>query len=139
MIHRVVLGSMERFLGVLIEHFAGAFPVWLAPVQVRIIPIADRHHGYAETVADYLLERSVRVLLDRRNEKLNYKIRQAEMEKVPYMLIVGDQEAENGTVSVRTRGREDLGKMSLDDLWSRIRNEVGIPATKSKPTRRDVP
>jgi threonyl-tRNA synthetase len=139
MIHRVVFGSMERFLGVLIEHFGGAFPVWLAPVQVRAIPIADRHHPYAEGVADKLLEKSVRVVLDKRNEKLNYKIRQAEMEKIPYMLIIGDQEEKDGTVSVRTRGREDLGKMKIEEFMARIENESRIPGTKSRPTRREVP
>jgi len=139
MIHRVVLGSMERFLGVLIEHFAGAFPVWLSPVQVRVLPIAERHHSYGEGLCDWLLERSVRVVLDKRNEKLNYKIRQAEVEKVPYMLIVGDKEKESQTVSVRTRGREDLGKMKIEEFWSRIENEVKIPSTRSKPTRREVP
>jgi len=139
MIHRVVFGSMERFLGVLIEHFGGAFPVWLAPVQVRVIPIADRHHNYANAVADRLMEKSVRVMIDKRNEKLNYKIRQAEVEKVPYMLILGDQEEKDGTVSVRTRGREDLGKMKLDDFLARIDKEVRIPETKSKPARREVP
>jgi len=139
MIHRVVFGSMERFLGVLIEHFGGAFPVWLAPVQARVIPIADRHHPYAESVADRLLEKSVRAVLDKRNEKLNYKIRQAEVEKVPYMLIIGDQEEKDGTVSVRTRGREDLGKMAMAEFLARIEAESRIPGTKSKPTRREVP
>jgi len=139
MIHRVVVGSLERFLGVLIEHYAGAFPVWLSPVQVRVLPIADRHHSYAEELGDWLLERLVRVVLDKRNEKLNYKIRQAEVEKVPYMLIVGDKEKESQTVSVRTRGREDLGKMKIEEFWSRIENEVKIPSTRSKPSRREVP
>jgi len=139
MIHRVVFGSMERFLGVLIEHFGGAFPAWLAPVQARVIPIADRHHRYAETIADRLLEKSVRAVLDKRNEKLNYKIRQAELEKIPYMLILGDQEEKEGRVSVRTRGREDWGKMTWEEFWSRIENLVRIPQTKSKPIRREVP
>jgi len=139
MIHRVVLGSMERFLGVLIEHFGGAFPAWLAPVQARVIPIADRHHQYAENVADWLLEKSARVVIDKRNEKLNYKIRQAEMQKTPYMLILGDQEEKESKIAVRTRGREDLGKMSLEEFWGRVESEFRIPQTRSKPTRRQVP
>jgi threonyl-tRNA synthetase len=139
MIHRVVFGSMERFLGVLIEHFGGAFPAWLAPVQARVIPIADRHHRYAETIADRLLEKSVRVVLDKRNEKLNYKIRQAELEKIPYMLILGDQEEKENKVAVRTRGREDWGKMSFEEFWARIETEVRMPQTKSRPIRREVP
>ncbi len=139
MIHRVVLGSLERFLGILIENFAGAFPTWLAPVQVRILPIADRHHNYARAIADELLARSVRTELDLRNEKLNYKIRQAEVEKIPYMLIVGDKEEKAKTVSVRTRGREDLGSMSLEEFWQKIASEVAMPETKIKPTRREVP
>ncbi len=139
MIHRVVVGSLERFLGILIEHFAGAFPVWLAPVQVRVLPITERHHSYAEKITDQLLHRSVRAEIDARNEKLNYKIRQAELEKVPYMLIVGDKEEKNQTVSVRTRGREDLGSMSFEEFWARIAGEVGIPQTKTPPTRREVP
>jgi len=139
MIHRVVLGSIERFLGILIEHYAGAFPTWLAPVQARILPIADRHHRYTDRVADWLLEKSIRVEADKRNEKLNYKIRQAEAEKIPYMLVVGDQEEQNQSVSVRTRGREDLGKMKLEEFGGRILAEAGIPETKSKPIRREVP
>ncbi len=139
MIHRVVLGSIERFLGILIEHFAGAFPTWLAPVQARILPIADRHHNYAGQVADRLLEKGVRVELDLRNEKLNYKIRQAESEKIPFMLVVGDQEEQEQSVSARIRGREDLGKMTLEQLEGRILAEARMPETKSKPTRREVP
>jgi len=139
MIHRVVVGSLERFLGVLIEHFAGAFPVWLAPVQVRVLPITERNHSYAQRLTDQLLNRSVRAELDARNEKLNYKIRQAELEKIPYMLIVGDREEKNKTVSVRTRGREDLGSMGFEEFWKRISEEVAIPQTKSSPTRREVP
>lgn len=109
MIHRVVYGSLERFIGILIEHFAGAFPVWLAPVQVAILPITDRHGAYAQQLAATMRSREVRVAVDSRNEKIGYKIREAQLQKVPYVLVVGDKEMENGTVSVRKRGEGDLG------------------------------
>jgi len=115
-IHRAVTGSTERFLGVLIEHFAGAFPVWLAPVQATVIPIADRHIEYAESVAKQLEAAGMRVDVDQRNERMQHKIREAQLQKVPYMLIVGDREAEAGAVSVRLRTEEDLGSQSVDDF-----------------------
>jgi len=124
MIHRVVLGSIERFIGVITEHFAGAFPVWLAPVQVKVMPITDRAADYAEEVAAKLNELGIRVETDLRNEKIGYKIREAQMQKLPYMLVVGDKEKEAGTVAVRTRGGVDLGAMSFDDFVARISNEI---------------
>lgn len=124
MIHRTVLGSMERFVAGLVEHYAGAFPVWLAPVQVRVIPIADRHVDYARKVASELADAKVRVEVDDRSEKIGYKIREAQVEKVPYMLVAGDREAERGTVSVRSRGQGDLGPMSLTDFRARVLREI---------------
>jgi len=124
MIHRTVLGSMERFVAGLVEHYAGAFPVWLAPVQVRVIPIADRHVDYARKVASELADAKVRVEVDDRSEKIGYKIREAQVEKVPYMLVAGDREAERGTVSVRSRGQGDLGPMSLTDFKARVLREI---------------
>src|SRR5699024_5870504 len=109
---RVVLGSIERFIGVITEHFAGAFPAWLAPVQVKILPITDRAAAYAEELQKALDQRNFRVEVDGRNEKIGKKIREATMEKIPYMLVVGDRDMENGTVSVRHRTGEDLGAMS---------------------------
>jgi threonyl-tRNA synthetase len=120
MIHRALLGSLERFFGVLIEHHAGAFPLWLAPVQAVVIPVAERHQEYGRSVATSLKAKGVRVSVDDRSEKMNYKIREAQMQKVPYMLVVGDREAEARTVSVRHRQAGDLGAMSLEDLAAKI-------------------
>ena len=116
MIHRVVLGSIERFIGVITEHFAGAFPLWLAPVQIKILPIADRHHDYAKNVCAELDAMGFRVEVDERSEKIGYKIREAQLHKIPYMLLVGDKEVEDGTVSVRKRGEGDLGASSVQDF-----------------------
>lgn len=117
MLHRVVFGSIERFIGILIEHYAGKFPSWIAPVQVKILPVSDKYNDYAKKVANYLLDKDVRVEMDLRNEKLGYKIREARMDKLPYMIIVGENEQNNGTVSVRRRDAEpdkqELGEMSL--------------------------
>ena len=124
MIHRVVFGSIERFIGVITEHFAGAFPTWLSPVQVKVMPITDRTADYAKAVADKLSALGVRVETDLRNEKIGYKIREAQMQKLPYMLVVGDKEAEAGTVSVRTRGGVDLGAMPLDEFAAKITEEI---------------
>jgi len=124
MIHRALFGSMERFMGVLIEHFAGAFPVWLAPVQATLIPIADRHVEYSEKVADQLREAGVRVEIDRRSERMNSKIRDAQLQKIPYMLVVGDREAEAEEVAVRLRSGEDLGALSIDSFLERVAAEV---------------
>ena len=128
MIHRVVFGSIERFIGVITEHFAGAFPTWLSPVQVKILPITDRTMDYAKDVAAKLETAGVRTEVDERNEKLGFKIREAQMEKVPYKLVVGDKEAENGTVAVRTRDA-DKGAMPLEDFLTKLQEEI---ASKSK-------
>jgi threonyl-tRNA synthetase len=116
MIHRTVLGSMERFIGGLIEHYAGAFPVWLAPVQAVVIPIADRHNEYAAHVAARLRQAGLRAALDDTDERMNAKIRRAQLQKVPYMLVVGDREVAGSTVSVRVRTGEDLGAMSVESF-----------------------
>ena len=123
MIHRVVLGSMERFVGGLIEHYAGAFPVWLAPVQATVMPITDAHFDYAQTIYDRIRGEGLRVELDSRNEKVNRKIRDAAEQKVPYMLIVGQNEVDNGTVSVRRRGEGDIGVFPAEDVVTRIKKE----------------
>ncbi len=125
MVHRTVLGSMERFMGCLIEHYGGAFPVWLAPVQTVLIPIADRHVDYAEKVADKLKAAGLRVEVDARGERMNLKIRDAQMQKVPYMLIVGDKEAEDSTVSVRTREGADLKGQSIDAFLTLVQGAIG--------------
>ena len=127
MVHRAILGSMERFLGVLIEHYGGAFPLWLAPVQAVLIPIADRHIEYCEEVLAELEAAGFRAEVDNRNERMNQKIRTAQMQKVPYMLVVGDREQEAGAVAVRHRDGEDLGAMPLDDFLARLGAESQIP------------
>lgn len=124
MIHRALLGSLERFFAVLIEHYAGAFPLWLAPVQAMVIPIADRHVGYAEKVAADLRAEGFRVGVDDRNEKTGFKIREAQLQKIPYMLIVGDREEESGTVSVRSRVEGDKGAVSVSDLVKQLQDEL---------------
>ena len=124
MVHRAILGSMERFIGVLTEHYGGAFPIWLAPVQATIIPIADRHLDYADHVRRHLREAGYRAEVDSRKERMNLKIRTSQEQKVPFMLVVGDQEAGQGTVSVRLRSEENLGPMSLADFTSLIDEKV---------------
>lgn len=124
MIHRVVFGSIERFIGILTEHYGGAFPLWLAPVQAVVVPIADRHLSYAQAVAARLLEAGLRVETDQRNEKIGYKIREAQVKKVPYMLVVGDKEVEGGIVSVRHRSLGDQGSWSLDRFISETRTAI---------------
>ncbi len=124
MVHRVVFGSIERFIGILIEHYAGAFPVWLAPEQVRMIPIGETHREYAKQVADKLDAAGIRVTVDDRNEKMGYKIRQAQLEKVPYMLVVGGKEMEDGTVSVRARHEDKGGVKSVEDFLAQIQQEI---------------
>jgi threonyl-tRNA synthetase len=124
MIHRALMGSMERFMGVLIEHYAGAFPLWLAPVQARMIPIADRHIPYAQEVAAQLSEAGIRVEIDASGDRMNAKIRDAQLQKIPYMLIVGDREVEGENVSVRLRSEEDLGSMSVASVLDRMRAEI---------------
>jgi threonyl-tRNA synthetase len=124
MIHRTVLGSMERFLACLIEHYGGVFPVWLSPVQAVVIPIADRHIGYARTIESSFRQDGIRVRVDDRSERMNLKIREAQLEKVPYMLIVGDKEMTSSSVSLRLRGGEDLGSEGLAEVTNRIRSAV---------------
>ena len=124
MIHRVVFGSIERFIGILTEHFAGAFPVWLSPVQAIVLPITDRQHEAAAKIKDQLAAAGIRVELDGRSEKIGYKIREAQLQKIPYMLVVGDKELENGTVSVRSRKGVDLGTMPLDAFMARIKEQI---------------
>lgn len=124
MIHRVVYGSIERFIGILIENYAGAFPAWLAPCQVRILPITDKHVEYAKKLADKMFDLGLRVHLDDRNEKLGYKIREAQVQKVPYTLVIGDKEMEEGTVNVRRRGEGDIGAMPQDEFISMLQEEI---------------
>lgn len=116
MIHRVVFGSIERFIGVITEHFAGAFPIWLAPVQVKLLPIADRHHDYAFEIAKKLEAKGIRCEVDTRSEKTGYKIREAQLQKIPYMLLMGDKDIEGNCVSVRKRGEGDIGAMGVDEF-----------------------
>ncbi len=129
MIHRVVLGSIERFIGVITEHFAGAFPLWLSPVQVKVLPVTERAHEYAMQLNQQMLDADIRSEADCRSEKLGYKIREAQLQKIPYMLVVGDRDMENGTVSVRTRSGEDLGAMTMDEFLAKAQTEI---ADKSK-------
>ena len=124
MIHRVVFGSIERFIGVITEHFAGAFPTWLSPVQATVLPITDRSAEWAKEVLAKLEASGVRAEIDLRNEKIGYKIREAQMQKIPYMLVVGDKEAESGSVAVRTRTGEDLGAMPLDEFLAKVGKEI---------------
>jgi threonyl-tRNA synthetase len=130
MIHRVVLGSIERFLGILIEHFGGAFPTWLAPVQARILTITDRNDDYARELYKRLRREGMRVEMDLRNEKLNKKIREAEVEKVPYMLVVGDKEMNEDGVSPRTHGGDNWKLIKVSDFIERIKDEIRIPETR---------
>lgn len=128
MIHRALLGSIERFIGVITEHFAGAFPVWLSPVQIKILPITDRAADYANQLAIRLDAAGFRVETDHRNEKIGKKIREAQLEKIPYMLVIGDKEAEAGTIAVRHRAKGDLGVMNPDDFIAQIREAVDTRA-----------
>ncbi len=124
MIHRVVYGSLERFIGMLIEQFAGAFPLWLAPVQVKVLTLTERNNDYAKKIADHLFEHGIRVELDDRNEKVGYKIREALSMKIPYLIIVGDEEEKNGTISIRGRGYENKSGLVLDDFIKRLDEEI---------------
>ncbi len=129
MIHRALMGSIERFFGILIEHYAGAFPAWLAPVQVRVLTITDRQRAYAQSVADRLKEAGLRVELDFRNEKVSFKVREAEVAKVPYMAVIGDREAQDGTVSVRARHNANLGTKTVAEVIELIRAEAAGPGS----------
>jgi len=124
MIHRAILGSLERFYAVMLEHFGGDLPPWLAPEQARVLPVTDEVNDYAEGVASGFRARGLRVEVDRRSEKLGYKIRDGETQKVPYLLVVGQREAENDTVSLRLRHRRDEGVRSVDEVADRITNAV---------------
>jgi threonyl-tRNA synthetase len=123
MVHRALLGTMERFMGVLIEHYAGAFPVWLAPVQAEVIPIAERHTAYAKEIETTLLKANIRSHTNDNNDRMNAKIRYAQLQKIPYMLVIGDREQDSDTVSVRLRSGEDLGALAISDVIERISNE----------------
>jgi threonyl-tRNA synthetase len=127
-IHRAIFGSFERFIGVITEHFAGAFPTWLAPVQARVLPISVKHEYYAKQVYDALRAAKVRAELDNRNEKLGYRIRDAQVRKVPYMLVVGEREREQGAVSLRHRSGDDLGAQPLDRVVADLAREIAARA-----------
>jgi threonyl-tRNA synthetase len=124
MIHRALMGSFERFIGILIEHYAGEFPLWLAPVQALVLPISDRHNPYAEQVAAELRASGLRVEVDDRAESVGRKIRDGELRKAPYMLILGDKEAESGNVAVRRHGEGDLGALSIAEFAERTATEI---------------
>jgi len=137
MLHRVILGSLERFLGVLVEHYAGAFPVWLAPVQAILLPITDRVHAYAQKLADQFTQAELRVELDKRNEKLQYKIREAQEQKIPYMIIIGDQEELHQTLSIRQLDGTKLNDVPVKEFKARLKKEAKVPSPKlSKKYRR---
>jgi len=123
-IHRAIFGSMERFIAILIEHYAGAFPLWLAPVQAIVLPISDRHLAYGVSVRDQLKAAGLRVELDERQEKIGYKIREAQVQKIPYMLVVGDRERADGTISVRTRTGGDQGDSAIAAFIAKATDEV---------------
>ena len=125
MLHRVVFGSMERFHGILIEHYAGAFPTWLAPTQVALVPIADRHVDATYDFADKLKEKGIRVLVDDRSESMNRKIKDAiKDKKIPYVLVLGDKEIESGKVAIRARGRGQIGEMDIEEFANKVENEI---------------
>ena len=137
-IHRAIFGSFERFIALLIEHYAGAFPLWLAPEQVRVLPIADRHVEYARGVAARLAAAGLRTEIDERYEKIGYKIREAQLQKIPYMLVIGDREAADGTVAVRTRTGGDQGAQAVDAfVAARARGSAARGAPR--PARRKTP
>jgi threonyl-tRNA synthetase len=133
-IHRAIFGSFERFIALLIEHFAGAWPLWLAPVQAVVLPISDRHLAYAQNITDRLAKAGLRVELDARQEKIGYKIREAQLQKVPYMLVTGDREAAEGTISVRSRSSGDLGPRNVDDFVSAALDEIARKDPGAKPS-----
>ncbi len=126
MIHRTVFGSIERFIGILIEHYAGKFPLWLAPVQVKILPISDRFISYSKEVINVLKKFGIRCEMDSRAEKIGYKIREAQLDKVPYMIVVGQKEMENGVVSVRKREVGDLGSIEISEFITILKSESEV-------------
>ena len=135
MIHRVAFGSIERFIGILIEHFAGAFPTWLAPVQVKVLPISDKYMDYANKVLEELNNAGIRAEVDTRAEKIGYKIREAQMQKIPYMLVVGAKEEEEGLVSVRSRFEGDEGQKMLSDFIAAIKMEIKARTVREVKTK----
>lgn len=124
MIHRVIFGSIERFIGILTEHFAGKFPLWLAPVQVKILTVTERFNDYAHKLEDRLIAEGLRVQVDARNEKIGYKIREARNQRDLYILVIGEREEEAGTVTVRSNREGELGGMSVDDLIAKLKHEI---------------
>ena len=135
MLHRVIFGSIERFIGVLIENYAGAFPTWLAPVQVKVLPIADTHVEYANEVKAKLEDVGIRVEVDARNEKIGYEIREAQLQKIPYMLVLGDKEKAAGTVGVRSRKDGNIGAMDIDEFIAKVVEEIDTFANSIYVTR----
>jgi threonyl-tRNA synthetase len=135
MVHRAILGSFERFFGILIEHYAGAFPVWLAPVQATVATITDRQLDYARAVRDRLLAAGIRTELDARPEKIGFKIREATLEKTPYILVIGDKEVQQDAVAVRERGGKDLGAMPVDEVIRLITENIKDRRTTTELTR----
>ena len=135
MIHRALLGSIERFFGMLIEHYAGAFPLWLAPVQAKIVTVTDRQLDFGKALRDRLLAAGIRAELDSRSEKMGFKIREASLEKVPYILVVGDKEVEQNAVAVRERGGKDLGVMPIDGLIASMSELIKNKRTTTELTR----
>ena len=131
MIHRALMGSFERFMGILIEHYAGEFPLWLAPLQALVLPVADRHLDYAASVAEQLGAAGLRARVDDRGESIGRKIREAELAKVPYMLVVGDREAESGTAALRRHKEGDVGTLGLDEIAGRLTEEAASGYTGS--------
>ena len=123
MIHRAIFGSFERFLGILIEHYAGKLPVWLSPVQASILTISEKHSDYAQKLNDFLQKKGIRTINDLRNEKIGFKIREHTMQKIPYLLIIGDKEVEQGQVAVRARDGKDMGVMDFEALYNLL-NQV---------------
>jgi len=132
MLHRVILGTLERFIGVLTEHFSGAFPPWLAPVQVKILTVTDRNVAYGQKIYELLSENGFRIETDFRNEKLGYKIREAQLQKIPFMLVIGDKEVKTNSVTPRRRTGENLGSMSLEVFVNLLKEETAIPKPRNK-------
>ena len=124
LIHRALFGSFERFIGIITEHFAGAFPIWLAPVQVKVMPISDNQAEYAKQIFETLQEAGIRTELDDRQEKIGYKIREAQLQKIPYMLILGEKEVEAKSVGVRSRKEGDIGAMKLEEFIEKAKQEI---------------
>ena len=124
MVHRTILGSIERFMGILIEHYAGKFPIWLAPVQATILPISDKFNDYAYEIKKEMEDKGIRVSIDDRAEKIGYKIREARLQRIPYMLIVGEKEVEGRLVSINKRDEGDIGQFKVDEFMNRVMEEV---------------